>query len=857
MQTADLNVAVLAPCRPASVVVVGDPPPESSSVDDPPTESSASSQRTCTRRKRSSKSTATESSVSSDPIRIRRKRTTTRIAPSCGGRSLSAEQKVGALPLPECAVEGRELPLPSDQRALVRIMHRMQDRIEILEELVTKHAGELSTLLPAGPTAIKRDPGQFNAAHASIKPATLGATATMGAQSADVLLESVVLEPKAPAAATRPVIHNLQRNVLTRSVSDAIEAMDSVVSSGASDLLQNNVLTQSVSGAMGVMDNVMETVISSGAADLPPLVQLLTNSGVCGKLLAFFGGVYFFNSRPKNVVYVTCWVSSFMVCAGLCFMNVVVCAAPYHNVPSDLLTAYVHVPVFIAWRLWRRELHNDHFRRGLRIPLGALNDLQGQRLRFWMRIILYCVFLAMLGTSILVVAAYAVPPTITSVEYFQRDSRGPSRRNRPTMDTGKTSAPADSEDAYRIDFCLRTPRAIAAVAESKIGSNMTGNPWGLLDLPSKSIFQLVHAIAMYLVIPPVICVLLGVYTMLLLVFAIHAIDFHRLNSFINGSLTRMQMKMLRGAEECGDLVFQIRKQKDGAGVEYEALSSVTDDLIEGSIMLTLASGRRSWDECSVRTRTNISANRIRIQNTAPFTNNGGIEPALGTKSASKVLGAARCLRRLNTSRRNIHAITSTEARNESSASSSTNAASVQQVHTAALLAARTDSCNFSDTVELIMRAASERQARLDATCKLVSGPYLHLVIFNSIQLIMICINLEGHGPNGDTSHLQYTWYWPLGDAFHVIVGLLFTTVMLASYAAMTQYAQSVIGHAEDRMEALHICRERRSILTVTMTQVIHGTHIVDVSITKEFVVMFLWAVLLAITTSGLAMLQTL
>jgi len=348
--------------------------------------------------------------------------------------------------------------------------------------------------------------------------------------------------------------------------------------------------------------------------------------------------------------------------------------------------------------------------------------------------------------------------------------------------------------------------------------------------------------------------------LLLLVFATHAIDFHRLDSFINGSLTRMQMKMLRGAEECGDLVFQIRKQKDGAGVEYEALSSVTDDLIEGSIMLTLASGRRSWDECSVRTRTNISASRIRIQNTAPFTNNGGIEPALGlattTKSATKVLGAARCLRRLNTSRLDMHTITSTEARNEPSASSSTNAASVQQVHTA-LLAARTDSCNFSDTVELIMRAASERQARLDATCKLVSGPYLHLVIFNSIQLIMICINLEGHGPNGDTSHLQYTWYWPLGDAFHVIVGLLFTTVMLASYAAMTQYAQSVIGHAEDRMEALHICRERRSILTVTMTQVIHGTHIVDVSITKEFVVMFLWAVLLAITTSGLAMLQTL
>lgn len=77
--------------------------------------------------------------------------------------------------------------------------------------------------------------------------------------------------------------------------------------------------------------------------------------GAPAHVLLFFGGHYRFRSSAVQGVYLFVWLLSFLSCGAVCLINLYFQAIPFHNVPTDLLTGYIHFPVMQGWLFWRRR----------------------------------------------------------------------------------------------------------------------------------------------------------------------------------------------------------------------------------------------------------------------------------------------------------------------------------------------------------------------------------------------------------------------------------------------------------------------------------------------------------------------
>jgi hypothetical protein len=220
-----------------------------------------------------------------------------------------------------------------------------------------------------------------------------------------------------------------------------------------------------------------------------PLVKLIMDTGTLGHLLLFLGGMYDFPSQRIDRMYALVWSISFSICFITCSLNVFMQQEPFHNVPSDFMTAYIHVPVFYAWRFWRCSLEDAHF---LRIvdPIQSLHPHLAILLRRFLRWYVKIVFILMLIFSALVLCAYAVPAL-------------PRCREQPDE--------------------------------------------------QRNAFACFHALSMMFVIPPVICVTLMVYSFVALVFAVHIVDFQKLCRFIEAHIKAFQARVLTAAHDEGDL----------------------------------------------------------------------------------------------------------------------------------------------------------------------------------------------------------------------------------------------------------------------------------------------------------------
>jgi len=72
------------------------------------------------------------------------------------------------------------------------------------------------------------------------------------------------------------------------------------------------------------------------------------------KLVIFLGGFGTFKSKWAQRAYDIIFNISFWSCGALCALNLVYKEKPYHNFPTDALTAYVHFPAWQSWLVWHR-----------------------------------------------------------------------------------------------------------------------------------------------------------------------------------------------------------------------------------------------------------------------------------------------------------------------------------------------------------------------------------------------------------------------------------------------------------------------------------------------------------------------
>jgi len=175
---------------------------------------------------------------------------------------------------------------------------------------------------------------------------------------------------------------------------------------------------------------------------------------------------------------------------------------------------------------------------------------------------------------------------------------------------------------------------------------------------------------------------------------------------------------------------------------------------------------------------------------------------------------------------------------------------------AAVASSLEDAAAFSAMMDSINSAVDQRLVALDETCQRASLSYLHLLLVNSAQLIVVCANFEAH-TIGEVKFARYTWYWPLGDAFHALVGILLLSVLLFAYAAVTESVSRVVEIADCRCAELHMAAARRSVLAGSLRSIVSGVgaHVAGVTISKEFCIMFVWAMALTIWSSLVSILQ--
>jgi len=174
--------------------------------------------------------------------------------------------------------------------------------------------------------------------------------------------------------------------------------------------------------------------------------------------------------------------------------------------------------------------------------------------------------------------------------------------------------------------------------------------------------------------------------------------------------------------------------------------------------------------------------------------------------------------------------------------------------TQAIVLALDDTREFDDTLSILLREVEHRQARLNTTCHKTSIPYLLLLLTNTMQLVMVTSNAEAHTV-GSSKNSTYTWYWPLGDAFHSIVGVVFVLALMASYTMMSQMAMGTIPTADSTCQTYHMSVTRRAIIMSHLTNALQGSHILGINISQEFSVMFAWGIVLSIWTTVVAILE--
>mmetsp|Transcript_103916 Transcript_103916/g.291007 ORF Transcript_103916/g.291007 Transcript_103916/m.291007 type:complete len:685 (-) Transcript_103916:97-2151(-) len=82
--------------------------------------------------------------------------------------------------------------------------------------------------------------------------------------------------------------------------------------------------------------------------------DILSKRSVTLRVVVFLGGFAEFRSRWVQAVYYAAFNLCFLVCGVACCMNLFFREVPYHILPTDVITAYMHLPAWQSWIAWRR-----------------------------------------------------------------------------------------------------------------------------------------------------------------------------------------------------------------------------------------------------------------------------------------------------------------------------------------------------------------------------------------------------------------------------------------------------------------------------------------------------------------------
>ena len=151
----------------------------------------------------------------------------------------------------------------------------------------------------------------------------------------------------------------------------------------------------------------------------------------------------------------------------------------------------------------------------------------------------------------------------------------------------------------------------------------------------------------------------------------------------------------------------------------------------------------------------------------------------------------------------------------------------------------TRSARFMARVESVALSA---QGRLDYTCGQWSSLGLHLLMFSTCQMMVVCANLESwlvgapHG-RGD----PYYWWWILQDIFHGVGGLVLNAIYFICMTYVTKSCEKAVSRLLEALReggASHAVRTQTSALLAASMS---GARVFELNFNTETAVAFVWA----------------
>jgi len=164
----------------------------------------------------------------------------------------------------------------------------------------------------------------------------------------------------------------------------------------------------------------------------------------------------------------------------------------------------------------------------------------------------------------------------------------------------------------------------------------------------------------------------------------------------------------------------------------------------------------------------------------------------------------------------------------------------------------TRSARFVASCESVALAA---QGRLDFTCARWSKLGMHLLMFSTCQIMVVCANFESYsiGPAWDRGE-PYHWWWVPQDVFHGVGGLVCNAIFFVSMTHVTQGCKDAVSDLEEALKERGASHAVRSQTSALLSSSVSGVHVFALSFNMETSVAFIWALVCTLWASAVAIL---
>jgi len=138
--------------------------------------------------------------------------------------------------------------------------------------------------------------------------------------------------------------------------------------------------------------------------------EIISQKSLAFKIVFFMGGFWQPRAMCLNRIYVIIFNVSFWLCGVLCMINIAYKAMPYHIAATDFLTAYVHLPAWQGWRMWRKYVMS-HECNSLMGRILEREDFDGQ-IAFLCRVAGWLVLIVQVAMVCIVLVGFSLPNTL-------------------------------------------------------------------------------------------------------------------------------------------------------------------------------------------------------------------------------------------------------------------------------------------------------------------------------------------------------------------------------------------------------------------------------------------------------------